>query len=357
MSTNLNGEEETIDDGHDTVLAITKANDPKRRKRRTLMKIIGFIFLVIVAGLIITFTYYSFIHYSCEHNTSPASDWSTDSLESYIFPNTSLSISVDTEISLKGGFIVDDIHYEFSADFHSLSLIEVSSEPMGFTVKDNNESNPEFVLEFLARNGSIFSTKVTPSTPANMTVVNMLMQSVLVQHFIELSAKLGGAGYLGSHGQHLEDLHRFAQWMYKYETKLMDYDDLNSYELWDNMTAEFEKVNAIVFASANAGHWVKSMDELVSYTSKEYTPSRGGSVGSGRGLLGNCGSVYSQCDNECFGGCGNNCNCWSWVCGDCDCWLGCEAHDHYCSCGMLGILEYCCVNVFWVHCDGSGTCG
>merc|ERR1719510_717864 len=65
--------------------------------------------------------------------------------------------------------------------------------------------------------------------------------------------------------------------------RMMDRDDSMNYEQyvnWDNMTEEFEKVNAIVSASSNAGYWVQSMDELVSYTSNEYTSSS-----SRRGLV------------------------------------------------------------------------
>ncbi len=35
--------------------------------------------------------------------------------------------------------------------------------------------------------------------------------------------------------------------------------------------------------------------------------------------------------NDCFGMCGNDCNCWSWVCGDCCYHRGCFMHDTYCS--------------------------
>merc|ERR1719419_1477347 len=144
------------------------------------------------------------------------------------------------------------------------------------------------------------------------------MATVLAEHFVALSAKLGGAGYIGPRGQHLQDLHRFAQWMFRYEaTGGMDRGELI-------MTEQFERVNAIVSASARAGFWVQSMDDLVSFSSSEVSHSRGG---SGRSLLGNCGAPSSECGNECFGMCGAECSCWSWVCGDCDCWAGCHQHD------------------------------
>merc|ERR1712150_285923 len=200
------------------------------------------------------------------------------------------------------------------------------------------------------------TTEVSPGQPANVTVIDMLMQTILVEHFIELSTKLGGAGYIGPNGHHIQDLHRFAQWMYRYKMKtiksmdILDDDDVYTFEVLDNMTVDFEKVNAMVSASANAGHWVTSMDELVSFTSNEYTSS----PSSGRHLLDSYFCNYiGECGNKCFGMCGANCMCWSWVCGDCMCWEGCRQHDHWCSCE--GILEYCCINTFWITCDGEDT--
>merc|ERR1719447_1485934 len=120
------------------------------------------------------------------------------------------------------------------------------------------------------------------------------------------------------------------------------------------MSVEFEKVNVIVAASARAGFWVKSMDDLISYSSDQYSTPRGRSLLSGRSLLGNCGRPYYRCGNSCYGMCGRGCSCWSWVCGDCDCWKGCLSHDYHCSC--IGFSEYCCVNVFWVRCDSYDGC-
>jgi len=61
-------------------------------------------------------------------------------------------------------------------------------------------------------------------------------------------------------------------------------------------------------------------------------------------------SLTDTCDNPCFGMCGPDWQCWSWVCGTCDCYLGCWQHDCCCSC--RGILTPCCLDVFSVHCDG-----
>jgi hypothetical protein len=37
------------------------------------------------------------------------------------------------------------------------------------------------------------------------------------------------------------------------------------------------------------------------------------------------------CDDACFGMCGSDCNCWSWVCGDCCVNTNCLLHDTLCS--------------------------
>merc|ERR1711994_1182723 len=165
---------------------------------------------------------------------------------------------------------------------------------------------------------------------------------------------------IGPGGQHTGDLHRFAQWMYRYKMKTItqrdqsDDDGLRTVEVLANLTEDVEKVNAMVSASANAGHWVTSMEELVSFSSNEYTPS--GS--SRRNLLESYYCNYiGMCDNTCYGMCGANCMCWSWVCGDCHCWDGCRQHDHWCSC--KGLLEWCCINTFWIDCNGEtdSECG
>jgi len=275
-----------------------------------------------------------------------------NNLVNYVLPNASLLISSDTNTSIAGEFTVNGTYYEFSADFHTLSFIEISNEPTGrcgFTVADHNESDPVFVLEFLNENGTVYSTKMTPGNPANITVVHMLMRSALAPHFVELSAKLGGAGYIGPRGQHIQDLHRFALWVYRYQLMWMNRDEVSDYGNWDDLTVEFEKVNAIVSASANAGFWVESTDDLMRYTSDQHSFGEG----SGRRLLGDCGSPTMECGNACLGMCGVDCWCWSWICGDCECWEGCRQHDHFCSCE--GVLDYCCIDTFWISCDGNST--
>lgn len=59
--------------------------------------------------------------------------------------------------------------------------------------------------------------------------------------------------------------------------------------------------------------------------------------------------------NNCFGMCGANCFCWSWVCGDC-CWhRGCYKHDTCCQKNRWS--AYCLVPFFFgFSCSSFVTC-
>jgi len=309
--------------------------------------------MMLVFFMITVATLGAYFYLTCDHHGDALPPSNSKDLNNYVFPNMSLVILVNTETSIQGECTVNDIRYEFAADLESLSFMEMDTEPLGFTMNFHNDTVPRFALSFFDGHGVIYTEEVSPDHPANVSVLDVFMRSVVANHFVELSAKLGGAGYIGPRGQHLQNVHRFAQWIYQYETKQMEYDDLMVDEQWDNMTVEFEKVNAIVSASAKAGYWIQSMDDLLVFTSDEYSTPRG-RVSGGRSLLGNCGSPYYRCGNSCYGMCGKDCDCWSWVCGDCDCWKGCLTHDYYCSC--QGLSTYCCLNVFWVSCDSYEGC-
>jgi len=54
------------------------------------------------------------------------------------------------------------------------------------------------------------------------------------------------------------------------------------------------------------------------------------------------------CDNACYGLCGPDCDCWAFVCGDCECHCFCFNHDYYCSC--ISMLDYHCWNI-WLWFD------
>jgi len=43
--------------------------------------------------------------------------------------------------------------------------------------------------------------------------------------------------------------------------------------------------------------------------------------------------AYPNVSNDCYGMCGPDCTCWSWVCGDCCYHYGCAVHDSWCRDG------------------------
>lgn len=52
-------------------------------------------------------------------------------------------------------------------------------------------------------------------------------------------------------------------------------------------------------------------------------------------------AAYPNSGDQCYGMCGNGCNCWSWVCGDCCYHYGCAVHDSWCRSGQW----YYCYNI------------
>jgi hypothetical protein len=58
-------------------------------------------------------------------------------------------------------------------------------------------------------------------------------------------------------------------------------------------------------------------------------------------INGNLSRCSQPTANNCYGMCGNGCNCWSWVCGDCCYHSGCAKHDSWCRNGQW----YYCYNI------------
>lgn len=77
----------------------------------------------------------------------------------------------------------------------------------------------------------------------------------------------------------------------------------------------------------------------------------GGAVSEGEGYCKGCKvpGGYKGCEhgNDCFGRCGEGCDCWSWICGDCRCHDECMDHDYYCSCTSAGWWHFWCLNGAW----------
>ena len=66
-------------------------------------------------------------------------------------------------------------------------------------------------------------------------------------------------------------------------------------------------------------------------------------------------STCPPCENdECLGLCGNGCNCWSWLCGDCCYHQGCYDHDLCCREGKFDVAA--CLFPFGFRCDSYSGC-
>ena len=68
-------------------------------------------------------------------------------------------------------------------------------------------------------------------------------------------------------------------------------------------------------------------------------------------------SCFDTCppcpDDECYGLCGYECNCWEWVCGDCCFHLGCYEHD---TCCREQFFQIHCLLPFGISCDSHYSC-
>merc|ERR1719357_887686 len=100
------------------------------------MIILSVVFLMAIT-LVSIYTYFAFHHFLGDHRIPPI----RNDLESYVFSNTSLSVSDDNDTFIEGEFTVNDTQYEFVADYHSLSFIQRTSDDdtpiTGFTVYDH----------------------------------------------------------------------------------------------------------------------------------------------------------------------------------------------------------------------------
>ena len=82
---------------------------------------------------------------------------------------------------------------------------------------------------------------------------------------------------------------------------------------------------------------------------KRATCSRPDFVWFGGDIIYSC----SRCpENDCIGMCGQGCNCWDWVCGDCCYHQGCYEHDICCL--VNGYLHYTCSLAFSLTCNSYG---
>jgi hypothetical protein len=266
-----------------------------------------------------------------------------------------LGVTTNTDTTIRGEFVVADeqtVRYEFvSISNSSTEYIEFQTtsvlfaEWRGFKIYHLHED--DITMELVHVEDAPHTIRIGRArnmSAAETATLESFLGTLLCEHFVELSIKLGAMGYTGELNQAVQDIHRFALWIWIVAAA----DGNIDISQWVDLDEEFEKVNTVNAASKKAGTRIQNMEQLMVHSSDMQ------SWDTGKKLLGNCGSPYSYCNNPCFGMCGKGCSCWSSVCGDCECWWGCLDHDLVCC--TEGYFSYCCLNVFWVSCDGSGSC-
>ena len=171
---------------------------------------------------------------------------------------------------------------------------------------------------------------------------------------IDLSLKIASYGYTGPIAKPFRMLHSLASHLMEFDSvsnRLPDSFETNRKRLNDYFT----KDSSPNYSNTNNGknlrrslgehfvNWIQSYNDGVD----EGCPGGTDGCPSYCYEVGGCG-IENKCDNECFGLCGEGCDCWSWVCGDCDCHCLCENHDYFCSCES--VWEYQCW-AFWEWLD------
>eukprot|EP01084_Bolivina_argentea_P149751 261581_1 len=321
------------------VRVITHKDDkPKQTKY-------GAISVCVSIGIVIIVTLLIYMSKSATSKSHASSEIGSNEVD-WILPNVTVVILTDTDTSITGELLVSNAHYEFksisnkTAEYIEFIKIDINDQTVnshiGFRINHLNHSKLVFELYDYDSVNNLTSVMVFELTRVQLKLdvhhtklLDSFMQDVLGEHFIELSIKLGSLNYTGSKNHAIQDLHGFAIWIWKYE----------STDKWVDFRKEFEKVN-----------------ELLSNSSYEQSHALGSNNDNDgqRKLLGNCGSPFVYCNNDCFGMCGIKCFCVRQRCGDCECWLGCQRHDYECC--INGYSSYCCINMFWFECDGSGSC-
>jgi hypothetical protein len=260
-------------------------------------------------------------------------------ISSYVLSATTLVVDKYLDDEISGTFVVGDSKYNWK------SMITDVSEAIhfeSFSITHNHDK--EDTITYVLPTKTVVVSSEIEIDDETRIAIEQFLTTEHSEHFVQFSVKLGSLGYIGSECNLVRNIHQAGKWMLKSMTEENQLRLQSAY-----LQEEVRRANDVISASRELGHWPKDIEEMMG------TKSLSTSIlsATSRSLLGNC-VMESKCDNECFGMCGQGCDCWSWVCGDCDCWMGCYQHDEYCSCDCM--MAYCCLNIFWVECDGSDEC-
>eukprot|EP00483_Globobulimina_turgida_P002420 UN02423 len=266
-------------------------------------------------------------------------------IEEYVLPSDTLFVKVDTEIEISGHLLADDINYHFASIsnittegvvFYNINTAPNSEKWAGFKLNHLSEKRSEFNIYDSAGDTTKIAFEGNVSvTETQQAMIKSFFSSNVAKHYVELSIKLSSFGYLGNMNKVIHSIHSSAEWIFM----VAQNENVDWILFLDD---EVSKTNDIIYSSRQQGHWISDTQQLQLDDMESRRIRR----------LGNCGSPISHCENKCYGRCGPDCTCWRAICGGCECWQGCYAHDYYCSCS--GLWHPWCVNVLWITCSYSG---
>lgn len=186
--------------------------------------------------------------------------------------------------------------------------------------------NGQTIIEVVDADGNVERMKMKPDKEPPLSeeesaILKDLAMKDLGKMFVDTSRMMGETyGLVGTDSPAILSFHRMALWMAKVNLRRrkLELEEAPWEEEQGKEPTDFERDVANVVGAHHRELWCSKKD---------------------------C------CGNECFGMCGADCSCWSWICGTCGCVDECMEHDHYCSCH--GMYHFWCINVFWVGCSSS----
>eukprot|EP00484_Ammonia_sp_Unknown_P004170 CAMPEP_0197075094 /NCGR_PEP_ID=MMETSP1384-20130603/211437_1 /TAXON_ID=29189 /ORGANISM="Ammonia sp." /LENGTH=333 /DNA_ID=CAMNT_0042513937 /DNA_START=57 /DNA_END=1059 /DNA_ORIENTATION=- len=199
-----------------------------------------------------------------------------DSIDNYVLPNTTLSVTINTDTTIKGEFVVTDVE-KISYDFVSISnssaeYIEFQTtsvlfaEWRGFKIYHLHED--DITMQLFDAAGAPYTIRIGRArnmSDSETATLESFLSNLVCEHFVELSIKLGAVGYLGDSNQAIQDIHRFALWIWN----VVASDGNIDISQWVDLDEEFEKVNTVNAASKKAGVRVQNMEQLMIHSSSE----------------------------------------------------------------------------------------
>ena len=225
--TNLNTdgkqEESDYDDEEDD--NIVRVITPNGSKQKWIKSGLIAMCILITVITIVTVSIYNtnVLHKSNNNEVAPIN------MDDYVLANATVIISSNTTSSIAGAFLVDEKHYEFKSVSKETSefieFVNINDERndgwIGFKISYLNKSKISF--EFYSWQSDAMNvqmveiTKHTTASRNETKLLDIFFEDLLCEHFVELSVKLGVKRYTGSQSHAIEDIHRLAEWIWKFK--------------------------------------------------------------------------------------------------------------------------------------------